>query len=334
MARNIAISVNWNDRQGRIDYPAIIERVKIADAAGVHSVWIPEGWGRDVFTLLALSAYETDRIRLGTGIVNVYSRTPAALAQHFATLDELSEGRMLIGLGTSGAQVIEHFHGVPFEPPRTRLREYIEIMQTLLKGEKLHYEGMLFDLRRGFTLRFQPVRDRIPIHLATLNAKALKLTAELADGWLPIWLPMKKLKAEIASVRAMSVAAGRPADAVSVRAPGDVAVTSDVAKVRAAHAATAAFYIGRMGVYYAAQLSRLGHAETVEKVKAAWKDGSRAAAQAVTDELVDETLCAGSAEECLDRLEAQTECGVDIHTVDVEAADPRAYERTLKTLVG
>ena len=334
MARNIAIGVNWNDRQGRIDYPAIIERVKIADAAGVHSVWIPEGWGRDVFTLLALSAYETDRIRLGTGIVNVYSRTPAALAQHFATLDELSEGRMLIGLGTSGAQVIEHFHGVPFEPPRTRLKEYIEIMQALLKGEKLHYEGTLFDLRRGFTLRFQPVRDRIPIHLATLNAKALKLTAELADGWLPIWLPMKKLKAEIASVRAMSVAAGRPADAVSVRAPGDVVVTSDVAKVRAAHAASAAFYIGRMGVYYAAQLSRLGHAETVEKVKAAWNDGSRAAAQAVTDELVDETLCAGSAEECLDRLEAQAECGVDIHTVDVKAADPRAYERTLKTLVG
>ena len=332
MAHNISIGVDpW---QGRLDYRAIIKRVKIADAVGVHSVWIPEAWGRDAFTLLSLLAYETDRIRLGTGIVNVYSRTPSALAQHFATLDELSEGRMLIGLGTSGAQVIEHFHGVPFEPPRTRLKEYVEIMQMLLKGEKLHYEGALFNLQRGFTLRFQPVRDRIPIYLATLNAKALKLTAELADGWLPIWLPMKKLKAEIDRVRSMSVAAGRPANAVSVRAPGSVAVTSDVAKVRAAHAATAAFYIGRMGVYYAAQLSRLGHADTVEKVKAAWKDGSRAAAQAVTDELVDETLCAGSAEECLDRLEAQAECGVDIHTVNVEAADSRTYERTLKTLVG
>ena len=332
MAHNISIGVDpW---QGRIDYRAIIKRVKIADAAGVHSVWIPEAWGRDAFTLLSLLAYETDRIRLGTGIVNVYSRTPSALAQHFATLDELSEGRMLIGLGTSGAQVIEHFHGVPFEPPRTRLKEYVEIMQMLLKGEKLHYEGALFNLQRGFTLRFQPVRDRIPIYLATLNAKALKLTAELADGWLPIWLPMKKLKAEIDMVRSMSVAAGRPANAVSVRAPGSVAVTSDVAKVRAAHAATAAFYIGRMGVYYAAQLSRLGHAETVEKVKAAWKDGSQAAAQAVTDELVDETLCAGSPEECLDRLEAQVECGVDIHTVNVEAADSRTYERTLRTLVG
>ena len=334
MARDISIGVDWNDRQGRTDYRAIIERVKIADAAGVHSVWIPEGWGRDAFTLLSLLASETDRIRLGTGIVNVYSRTPAALAQHFATLDELSEGRMLIGLGTSGAQVIEHFHGVPFEPPRTRLKEYVEIMQMLLKGEKLHYEGSLFNLQRGFTLRFQPVRDRIPIYLATLNAKALKLTAELADGWLPIWLPMKKLQAEIDAVRAMSVAAGRPANAVSVRAPGSVAVTSDIAKVHAAHAAAAAFYIGRMGVYYAAQLSRLGHADTVEKVKAAWKDGSRAAALAVTDELVDETLCAGSVEACLDRLEAQAECGVDIHPVNIEATDTRAYERALKMLVG
>lgn len=331
MSRNISISVDW---QGNIDYRAIIERVKIADAAGVHSVWIPEAWGRDAFTLLSVLAYETKQIQLGTGIVNIYSRTPAALAQHFATLDELSNGRMLIGLGTSGALVIEHFHGVPFEPPRTRLKEYIEIIQTLLKGDKLHYEGKLFQLQRGFTLRFQPVRDRIPIYLATLNAKSLKLTAELADGWLPIWLPLKKLKVEVDAVREMSVAAGRRRDAVCVRAPGDVVVTGNVERVRAAHAATAAFYIGRMGVYYAAQLSRLGHAETVEKVQEAWKGGSRAAANAVTDELVDETLCAGSVEECADRLDRQADCGIDIHRVGVETGDNREYERILKTLVG
>lgn len=331
MAHNISVGIDW---QGNIDYPAIIERVKIADAAGVHSVWIPEAWGRDAFTILAVLAYETKQIRLGTGIVNIYSRTPAALAQHFATLDELSGGRMIIGLGTSGAQVIEHFHGVPFEPPRTRLKEYIEIINTLMKGEKLNYQGKLFNLQRGFTLRFQPVRDQIPIYLATLNAKSLKLTAELADGWLPIWLPMKKLKAEIDAVRSMSMAVGRPADAVSVRAPSTVAVTTHVDKARAAHAGTAAFYIGRMGVYYAAQLTRLGHGETVEKVKGAWQNGSRAAAETVTDELVDETFCAGSVEECLDRMQAQEECGVDVHTVSVEAADNTEYERILAKLMG
>ena len=207
MARKISVGIDW---QGNIDYKAIIEKIQIADAAGVHSAWIPEAWGRDAFTILSVLAYETKNIQLGTGIVNIYSRTPAALAQHFATMDELSGGRMIIGLGTSGAQVIEHFHGVPFEPPRTRLKEYIEIINLLMKGEKLNYKGKLFDLQRGFTLRFKPVRDQIPIYLATLNAKSLKLTAELADGWLPIWLPMKKLKDEIDAIRKMSVAAGRP----------------------------------------------------------------------------------------------------------------------------
>ena len=331
MTHNISVGIDW---QGRIDYPAIIERVKIADAAGVHSVWIPEAWGRDAFTILSVLAYETKHIQLGTGIVNIYSRTPAALAQHFATLDELSGGRMIIGLGTSGAQVIEHFHGVPFEPPRTRLKEYIEIINTLMKGEKLNYQGKLFNLQRGFTLRFPPVRNQIPIYLATLNAKSLKLTAELADGWLPIWLPMKQLKAEIGTVRSMSVAAGRPVNAVSVRAPSAVAVTPHADKARAAHAGTAAFYIGRMGVYYATQLTRLGYGETVEKVKSAWQNGSRAAAEAVGDELVNDTLCAGPVEACLERMQAQEECGVDIHTVSVEAADNAEYERILTRLVG
>ena len=113
-----------------------------------------------------------------------------------------------------------------------------------------------------------------------------------------------------------------------------MSVTKNVDKARAAQAGTAAFYIGRMGVYYAAQLTRLGHGETVEKVKVAWENGSRAAAEAVTDELVDETLCAGSAEECIDRLQAQEECGVNVHTVSVDATDNKEYEQTLAKLLG
>src|SRR6266700_6727922 len=124
MARKISISFNW---QGPMDYDQALVRVRLADEAGVDTAWVAEAWGRDCFTMLALMARETRRIRLGTGIVNVYSRTPAALAQHFATLDELSGGRMVAGFGTSGAQVIEHFHGVRFEPSLTRLKETIEI---------------------------------------------------------------------------------------------------------------------------------------------------------------------------------------------------------------
>src|SRR6266436_4997848 len=158
MARNLAIGVNW---QGKLDFKAVIERAKIADEAGIHSIWVAEAWGRDAFTMLTLLAEHTRKVHLGTSIVNIYSRTPAALAQHFATLDELSGGRMIIGLGTSGPNVIEHFHGVKFNPPLTRLKEYVDIINTLTAGEPLNYNGKVFRLTRGFTLRFEPPRKHI-----------------------------------------------------------------------------------------------------------------------------------------------------------------------------
>src|SRR5438034_8921128 len=160
MARKLAIGVNW---QGRLDFKAVIERAKIADAAGIHSVWVAEAWGRDAFTLLTLLAEHTNKIQLATSIVNIYSRTPAALAQHFGTLDELSNGRMIIGLGTSGPQVIEHFHGVQFNPPLTRLREYLDIINNLMAGTPLNYDGKVFKRSRCFTMRFATPRTHLPI---------------------------------------------------------------------------------------------------------------------------------------------------------------------------
>ena len=331
MAYKISVGIDW---QGKLDYQALCEKVQIAEAAGVHSAWVPEAWGRDAFTILTLLADKTKRINLGTAIVNTYSRTPAALAQHFATLDEVSGGRMLLGLGTSGPQVIEHFHGVAFQPPLQRMREYVEIINTLMKGEPLKYSGKVFDLQRGFTLRFQPVRDHIPIYLATLNARSVKMTAELADGWLPIMIPIEHLKGEIDNLRQASVAAGRPANAVAVRSPGTITVTSQVDKARAASAGMLAFYIGRMGTFYAAQLTRLGYGEAVETIKEAWAGGSRAAGEAVPVQLVDATGCVGSVEAGIDRLQAQEECGVDLHHVNVQAENNREYERILTKLVG
>ena len=331
MARKISIGIDW---QGKIDYKALCEKVQIADAAGVHSAWVPEAWGRDAFTILTLLADKTHNIQLGSAIVNTYSRTPAALAQHFATMDELAGGRMLLGLGTSGPQVIEHFHGVEFKPPLQRLREYVEIINTIMRGEPLKYSGKLFDLQRGFTLRFKPIRDHIPIYLATINTKSVKMTAELADGWLPIMIPLEHLKSEIDNLRQVSVAAGRPANAVSVRAPGTVTVTPHVDKARAASAGMLAFYIGRMGTFYAAQLTRLGYGDAVETIKKAWAGGSQAAGEAVPDQLVDATGCVGSVEEGIERLQAQEESGVDLHHVNVQADNDKEYGQILTKLVG
>src|SRR5579863_4354798 len=257
MARKLAIGVNW---QGKFDFKALVDRAKIADAAGIHSIWVAEAWGRDAFTLLTLLAEHTNKIQLATSIVNIYSRTPAALAQHFGTLDELSNGRMIIGLGTSGPQVIEHFHGIPFNPPLTRLREYIDVINMLMAGTPLNYAGKLFKLSRGFTMRFETVRKHVPIWIASLNKKSVELTAQKADGWLPVMIPLGGLKGAIADFRASATAAGR-------EAPGGVIVTNNVDRAMAAHAANVGFYAARMGTFYSEQLTRFGFGAEVATIK-------------------------------------------------------------------
>src|SRR3990170_3967795 len=152
MTKRLGIQVGFAG--GVQERAEMVERVKVADDLGVESVWVAEAWGRDAFSILTQLALATTKIQLGTAIVNVFSRTPAVLAMTFGTLDELSGGRAIIGLGSSGANVIEHWHGVKFEKPATRLREYIQIINTIMRHERLNYDGQVFKLARGFTMQF------------------------------------------------------------------------------------------------------------------------------------------------------------------------------------
>jgi F420-dependent oxidoreductase-like protein len=332
MARTLSMSFNW---QGPMDYAQACARVRLAEEAGVDTVWVAEAWGRDCFTILTLLARETTRIKLGTGIVNCYSRTPAALAQHFATLDEFSGGRMIIGLGTSGHRVIEHFHGVPFQPSLTRLREYVEIMRMILAGEPLKYQGKVFRLERGFRLRFPPVRSSIPIFIASLTLKSVAQTAAIADGWMPVMIPLQHLAPEVAAFRQLVRDAGREPQNIIVRSPGAVTVTRDIDKAREESKAHLAFYITNMGDFYRQQLIRLGYEEAVSKVRKAWDEGGRAAGTtAVPEALIDSLFFAGPVEACIERLEAQAAAGIDMHTVRVEANDSRELVQILQRLVG
>jgi F420-dependent oxidoreductase-like protein len=332
MGRTLSMSFNW---QGPMDYEQACARVRLAEEAGVDTVWVAEAWGRDCFTILTLLARETKRIKLGTGIVNCYSRTPAALAQHFATLDEFSGGRMIIGLGTSGHRVIEHFHGVPFQPSLTRLREYVEIIRMILAGEPLKYQGKLFRLERGFRLRFPPVRSGIPIFIASLTPKSVAQTAAIADGWMPVMIPLQRLAQEVAAFRQQVRAAGRDAQSVIVRSPGAVTVTHDIDKAREESKAHLAFYITNMGDFYREQLIRLGYEEAVSRVRKAWDEGGRVAGTAAVPEtLVDSLFFAGPVEACIERLEAQSAAGIDMHTVRVEAQDSTEMVKILQRLVG
>lgn len=330
MTRRLSIGFNW---QGQLDYDEACARVRLADEAGVDTVWVPEAWGRDCFTILALLARETQHIQLGTGIVNTYSRTPAALAQHFATLDEVSGGRVVIGLGTSGHRVIEHWHGIPFHPPLTRLREYVDIIRMILAGEPLKYEGKVFNLQRGFRLRFQPVRSSMPIYIASLTPKSVAQTAAIADGWMPVLIPLPQLGQEVTAFRQLVREAGRDVQSVTVRSPGSITVTQDVDKARQESKTHIAFYVCNMGDFYQEQLIRLGYEEDVRAIRQAWDEGGRTAGTAaVPDALADSLFFAGAVEACHERLVALEEAGIDMFSVQVDSTAPKETVKILQQL--
>src|SRR5262245_24870180 len=160
----------------------VLAKVRLADRLGFGSIWLGEAWGYELFTSLADIARVTSRVKIGAGVANVFSRSPAVIASSAATLDERSGGRVILGLGTSGPQVIEHWHGVKYDRPLRRLRESVEIVKMIVRREPLVYRGEMLHLERGFTLRFRPIRNEIPIYLASLSPKSIELAGEVADG--------------------------------------------------------------------------------------------------------------------------------------------------------
>jgi F420-dependent oxidoreductase-like protein len=330
--RRLAIGVNW---QGDLDYDDLIEQAKIADDAGVELLSVAEAWGRDAFTILALLASNTSNLTLGTSIVNVFSRSPGALAQHFATLDEISKGRMLIGLGSSGPNVIEHFHGVKFGKPLTRIKEYTEIINMIMAEEPLNYDGDIYHLERGFTIRFKPYRPHIPVHIASVTPKSIRQTAEIADGWIPIYLPKPQWKPQLDAFYGYVAEAGRDRAEVDVRNPVTVTVTEDIEAARHGSASAAAFYIARMGDFYYEHFSRMGYSDEANAVRRAWAEGgSQAGIAALPSDLVADLTTAGSVGECIDAIEEATEAGFTLHTINVAERDPKKRYETLKQLVG
>jgi alkanesulfonate monooxygenase SsuD/methylene tetrahydromethanopterin reductase-like flavin-dependent oxidoreductase (luciferase family) len=176
----------WSD----LKTEELVETARLAEELGYHSIWVPEMWGRDAFSILGLIAANTKRIKLSTGIIPVFSRSPAVIAQTAATLDEISGGRMMLGLGTSGPAVIENWHGVPFDKPLQRTREYVEIIKMILGGGRVDYEGEIFSLK-GFRLQFQPLRSVIPVLVAAIGPRNVRLAGESADGWIPFLVPVE-----------------------------------------------------------------------------------------------------------------------------------------------
>jgi len=297
----------------------LIECVKIAEATGYDSIWVAEAWGQDAFTQLAEIAVQTSTIKLGTGIVNIYSRSAAVLAMTAVTLDHISAGRFMLGIGTSGHRVIEGLHGIAFEKPITRLREYVQIITTLVAGKKLKHEGTIFNLPRGFQLQTTPLRKKIPILIASLAPKSIRQIGEIADGWIPTYWPLEKIQVGLDYIREGAATSGRDPGEVEVAPFITCVVNDNKGAARNAARMPLAFYIGGMGDFYYNMLCRMGYEREAGAVRKAWKEKRRGEAlQEISDKMIDATAITGSVEECRERLQDVYTAGVTLPLIPLQ----------------
>jgi len=297
-----------------------------ADRLGYHSIWTAEAWGSDCITPLTWLAAKTERISVGTAIMQMTARAPANTAMTAATLDLLTGGRMLLGLGVSGPQVVEGWHGVPYGKPLVRTREYVEIVRAILRRDRpLEHHGEHYDIPlRGGTglgkplkLILHPLRRNIPIYLAAIGPKNVALAGEIADGWLPVFFSPERMHIFRESLEE-GCARGDGSKGVpniDIAPTAHVEMGADVNACRNVVKPTLALYIGGMGArgrnFYYNLASGYGYEEAAANIQNLFLEGRKAeAAAAVPDQLVDEVALCGPRERIAERLDLWRSAGV------------------------
>ncbi len=281
----------------------VLECAGALSGAGADTVWVPETWGMENFSMLGAISQANRTSRIGSSIVNVYSRSPAAVAMGAATLDTLSRGRLVLGLGSSSVPIVEDFHGYRFEDPVRRVREYVEIVRTVLSTGKANYSGDIFRLK-GFSLLIRPYRREIPVYLAAVNRRMVDLAWDVADGVIFYLRPVGEIRRTVARMQR-----GRRID-VACQLITCVSRDRDAAVLRAKK--TLAFYVS-VGKVYREFLSRNGFAAETGAIYGGFRESGLASNhEMVTDEMVDALAIAGTPRECRERLGAFREAGVDM----------------------
>jgi F420-dependent oxidoreductase-like protein len=312
----------------------LITLAQEAERLGYDSAWAAEAWGTDAVTVLSWLAATTTTLKVGSAIFQMPARTPATTAMTAATLDLMSGGRFLLGLGLSGPQVVEGWHGQPWGKPLGKTREYVEMVRTALRREVLEHEGEHYQvpytgpnstgLGKPLKLMARPLRAEIPIYLAAFKPRAVELAAEIADGWLPIFFSPERTRqsfpAPFARDGGYDIAPAVPA-----------LVADDVSDARDALRGYYALYVGGMGArgknFYNDLVASYGYEAEAKKIQDLFLDGKqRDAAAAVPDALIDEMTLVGSADRISDRVAAWRESGAT--TLLVSARD----EATLRTV--
>lgn len=314
-----------------------------AERLGVDFVWSHESWGLDAATPLAFMAARTSRIRLGSGIMQAGTRTPALIAMTAMSLASMSNGRFVLGLGVSGPQVIEGWHGIQFDRPVTRMRETVAIVRLAMRGERVAYRGRIYELPRaggeGKALRSSASpRPGVPIYLATLSPRSLEMTGEIADGWLGTSFMPEHARVFLDHIEAGALRAGRSLGELDLQAGGAVAFGDDVEQLIASRKPGLAFTLGAMGSrqhnFYNDAFRRAGYEDVAREVQQLWLEGKREeAAIRVPDDLVLKANLLGTEAMVRERLAVYRRAGITTLRVDPAGSTSHSRIATLARLM-
>src|ERR671916_255604 len=316
-----------------------------AEVAGYDSLWTAEAYGSDAATPLAWFAAQTERIKLGAAILQMPGRSPAMTAMTAVTLDHLSNGRFLLGLGTSGPQVAEGWHGQRFGKQLARTREYVDIVRKALARERLVYEGETYTLPlpggpgKALKLMIAPVQDRIPIYIAAIGPRNTQLVGEIADGWLPVLFSPEHVDDSRSLLEEGAARAGRSLDTFDIAPTVQVSIDDDLDRARDVMRPFVALYVGGMGSreknFYNALVRRYGFDDAAQEIQDLYLDGKKEeAAAAIPPELIDLVTICGPRDRVKDRLEVYRAAGVGTLIVSPMAWDLEQRGRIVRGLAG
>ncbi len=315
----------------RVDVLGLVDYIQQAEKLGVNYAWSAEAWGQDAVTAVAFLGAKTEKIKLGTGIMQISARTPSMTAMTALSLANLTNGRFILGLGVSGPQVVEGLQGVSYKAPLGRLKETVDIIRMAFKGEKLTYEGKHFVLPRpggeGKALRLDHPPMDIPIYLATLGPKSLEYTGAAADGWLGTSFSPDHAEAHMDHLRKGAEAAGRSLADIDLHSSCNVAIGDNVEELIDAHRPGVAFSMGAMGSektnFYNDAFKRAGYTEDALAIQRLWKDGKRQEAiDRVPDAMVTEFGAIGTEDMVRKRFETYRDAGINALTIRMDSKLP------------
>ncbi|MGI9145743.1 MAG: LLM class F420-dependent oxidoreductase [Chloroflexota bacterium] len=317
-----------------------VDRVVKLEEVGLDVVWVAEAYGNDAATRLGFLAARTHRVELASGIFPIYSRTPALLAQTAAGLDEISNGRAILGLGASGPQVIEGWHGVAYDRPVQRTRETVEICRMVWRRQELRYDGRVLKLPlpagqgtglgKALKILTHPGRTRIPIYLASMGERSVELTAELAEGWLPIFFIPEKANAIWGNALRRGLEKRTPElRTLEIAAGGPLAIGEGLEHLRDLARPHLALYVGGMGArdknFYNDLIRRYGYEQAARDIQDLYLTGNKQAAEArVPAELLESLSLIGPPSYVKDRIDAFKAAGVTV--LDLQPIGPHPIQ--------